>query len=251
MHTHSSYSEDSETPLEQMIQRAEELGIEGIAITEHVDFNPADRGYLFFEEDSYSKELEGLRRIHSRGIQILKGVEFDAPHLYREQFHHISKGDYDVILGSVHMIDDKFVGDNSLLERMSLDDLFNKYYKQLLDLVRFGGFDVLAHFDFPKRYYRQNILSETMAEKILRTMIEGDIALEINTSPLRKGYRESSPGQDIVQKYADLGGRKITIGSDAHIPEDIVKDFDFVFRMLSAIPSLRAGYYRKRNFTGI
>ena len=36
-HMHSSFSADSDTPMESMIQRAIELGIQGITFTEHLD----------------------------------------------------------------------------------------------------------------------------------------------------------------------------------------------------------------------
>ncbi|MBI9099208.1 MAG: histidinol-phosphatase HisJ family protein [Spirochaetaceae bacterium] len=250
-HTHSNISEDSQATLDSMCRSAIDKGIDIISFTEHVDFNPRDPGYHFFNEQKYSNEIIKMRQKYSDRIQIMKGVEFDAPNLYSREFKQINSGDYDIILGSVHMIDNKFVGDSSLLEKMTLEELFKRYYEQLLDLVRFGGFDVVAHFDFPKRYYMKNILSERIAEEILNTMIEKGIALEINTSPLRRGYHESSPGKDILGKYATLGGTMITIGSDAHIPENIGADFDYAFKLIQSINDLTLGYFKKRVFKAV
>ena len=247
-HNHSNVSEDSQATMESMCRSAIEKKLDIISFTEHVDFNPADLGYLYFDKKRYSQEISQLKQKYSHKIQVMKGIEFDAPNLYPSEFEKVDSGDYDIVLGSVHMIDDKFVGDNSLLDRMPLADLFRKYYEQLLDLVRFGRFDVLAHFDFPKRYYLRNILSESLAEEILKTMIKNEIALEINTSPLRKGYHESSPGHEILAKYAAHGGERITIGSDAHIPEDICADFDYASNLVRSIKGLKSGYFENRRF---
>lgn len=251
MHNHSLFSEDCDAPMELMIQRAIETGLMGIAITEHVDFNPADLGFMYFNEKDYSNEMKTIKEKYSDKIQIFKGAEFDAPHLYPEEFNRINSGDYDVILGAVHMIDDKFVGDKSLLENMSLNELFKKYYEQLLKLVQFGGFDVVAHFDFPKRYYQTSISHESLIDDILRTMVEQNLTLEINTSPLRKAYHESSPDYNIISKYASFGGKRITIGSDAHFPGDIGADFDYAFKLIQSIDGLIPGYFEKRKFKSV
>jgi len=237
--------------MDSMCLSAIEKKVDIISFTEHVDFNPADLGYQFFDEKRYSGEIDRMRITYSNRLSIMKGVEFDAPHLYPKEFKKITDGDYDIILGSVHMMDDKFVGESILLERMSLETLFKRYYEQLLDLVSFGGFDVVAHFDFPKRYYMKNILNETMTEEILKTMIDKGIALEINTSTLRKGYHESSPGRDILEKYAALGGEMITIGSDAHIPEDISAGFDYADNLIQSIKGLKPGYFKNREFKAV
>ena len=248
LHNHSNNSEDSRATLNEMCLGAIDKNIDIIAFTEHIDNNPSDTGYKFFNEKKYSLEIKKIQKRYSESLQILKGAEFDAPHLYTEEFEIITNGDYDVILGSVHLIGDKFIGDVSILERYSLEVLFQKYYEQLLALVQFGGFDVLAHFDFPKRYYKKSYGKENLINEILKTMIKQNIALEINTSPLRKGYHESSPGKEIVSKYASFGGQMVTIGSDAHTPEDIGADFDYVYNLIQSIGGLKTGYFEKREF---
>ena len=41
-------------------------------------------------------------------------------------------------------------------------------------------------------------------------------ALEVNTSGLRQMPRETYPPAAIVARYRELGGRAVTVGSDAH-----------------------------------
>lgn len=233
-----------------MCRRAIQEKLAGIAFTEHVDLNPSDPDFGFYNDNSYSAEIAEMKNRYSESLKILKGIEFGEPHLYKREFEKTVRGEYDVILGSVHMMGDKFVGNDSILSRYShsLESLFTEYYKIMTEMVEFGHFDVLAHFDFPKRYYKKNIFEQNSVMSILETIIEKNIALEINTSPLRKDFHECAPDRDIISLYADLGGTRITIGSDAHIPEDIAADFNHVFTLLEEFPSLIPGYFEKRRF---
>ena len=83
----------------------------------------------------------------------------------------------------------------------------------MLETVRAGGFDTLAHFDLPKRYHR--------------------IAV---------------PDKEILQRYAQLGGTMITVGSDAHCPEDVGAGFDYVQDLLHDFPQFQVGYFEQRHF---
>lgn len=251
MHIHSKISEDSQASPDEICLNAIDKNIEIIAFTEHVDFNPADQGYRFFDPLHYSQEISRIRQRYSDKITILKGGEFSEPHLYKKEFQRLAEENFDVLLGSVHMIDDKFVGDETILEKYSLEKLYLKYYQIMLNMVQFGKFDVLAHFDFPKRYYHQKFLPDGIIEEILSTMIEKNIALEVNTSPLRKNFHESTPDRDILSIYASLGGKRVTIGSDAHFPEDIGADFQYAFDLIDDFKNLIPGYFVQREFTPI
>ena len=53
-------------------------------------------------------------------------------------------------------------------------------------------------------------------EPILRALVESGTALEVNTSGLRHPVGEQYPPPHIVARFHELGGRAVTIGSDAH-----------------------------------
>ncbi len=63
-------------------------------------------------------------------------------------------------------------------------------------------------------------------DKILSYLINREKALELNTAGLRKGMREMNPCRKVISRYRELGGELITIGSDAHSPEEVAADFD-------------------------
>ena len=53
-----------------------------------------------------------------------------------------------------------------------------------------------------------------------------DKALEINVSGLFKGLGETLPAFDEIKRYHDLGGKYITLGSDAHNINDVGRDIE-------------------------
>jgi histidinol-phosphatase (PHP family) len=67
-----------------------------------------------------------------------------------------------------------------------------------------------------------------LIDDIMNELVKRNIALEINSSPIRKGYSEVYPSDAMFEAYLKYGGAKVTIGSDAHRCEEIGQDFDRV-----------------------
>lgn len=65
LHLHSRYSGDNDADPEELVERALERGLDGIAFTEHYSFEA-------------SEPAERLREKYGNGILILRGVEFSA-----------------------------------------------------------------------------------------------------------------------------------------------------------------------------
>lgn len=248
MHCHSHYSEDCEVHLEKMCQSAIDKGLKAIAFAEHVDYNPADKGYGYFQKDDFCRGIASAQQKYGERIKILQGMEFSEPHLYPEEYNKDSQGSWDVIIGSLHMLDDHFVGEPVIQELYKRDQLYIRYFSDMRDMVRSGGFDILAHMDFPKRYHGEPVYHHNLIDEILEELIEKGIALEINTSPLRKGMDACSPDREIIKRYAELGGSRITFGSDAHRQEEIGADYDKVLSFCRDFPALTLGYFEKRIF---
>lgn len=251
LHTHSHFSIDSSASIESMCMGALSKSITCIAFSEHYDLNPNDEGYGFFKPEQFSRAIESARKQFSGQLTILKGVEFSEPHLYPKEFAALNDQEYDVIIGSIHMLQDQYVGAQEILSRYSIEELYEQYFHVMLEAVRFAGFDVLAHFDLPKRYWKQSMTISPVIEEILTALVRSDIALEINTSSLRRGTEESMPNREILKKYAELGGKMVTLGSDAHKPEDVGADFDYAQALLREFPQLEVGYFERRRFKSL
>ena len=103
-----------------------------------------------------------------------------------------------------------------------------------------GEFDSLGHLDLVRRYRPKELGPfDTMAHAeviraILGTLVQRDKAFEINTSPLRRGLDATCPDLTVLRWYKELGGEKLTIGSDAHRPDQVGTGFEVALDMLRA-----------------
>ncbi|ADL52704.1 histidinol-phosphatase HisJ family protein [Clostridium cellulovorans] len=246
-HVHSTFSVDAKDNLEDIVSSAIAKGLKHICFTEHIDHNPKDYGYQFYDFEKYSNEIERLKDKFSSEIQILKGIEFSEPHLYKSEFEKELNRDYDMIMASLHWLGDNFYGEKELLSKYSPEKILEKYFKDLTVIAELGNFDVLAHFDFPRRYYGQVSVDNHLIEDILKFLVRNNIVLEINTSGLRKGYNFTLPNFDIIDMYLNLGGKNVTLGSDAHSREEIGADFGKI-NQFQHFDKLEFGIFKDRQF---
>ena len=80
-------------------------------------------------------------------------------------------------------------------------------------------------------YYSYQKYREIIDE-ILRSLIKKDIGLEINTGGYKYGLGVPNPYKDVILRYRELGGKIITLGSDAHDPQFLAYEFDRVYALL-------------------
>lgn len=224
-HVHSTCSGDGKASIEEMCARAVELGITEIAFTEHLVYNPADICFGTFDLDSYRSQIEAARRKFG-GLTILTGLEFCDPHVYPDELAEARSWGLDIILGSVHWVGDAMISVDSFAG-LDVMETYHQYFDEVLKAVKVGGFDILAHFDLVKRFgaryvgrFRLDPFREQVTA-ILEIMIERGIGMELNTSGLRHPCGEMFPGRETLRLYRKLGGKLITIGSDAHRIEQL------------------------------
>jgi len=58
-------------------------------------------------------------------------------------------------------------------------------------------------------------------EEILKILIQNRKGIEVNTYGLRQSSKQCLPDFDIISFYLQLGGKIITVGSDAHKAADV------------------------------
>lgn len=231
LHIHTAFSCDSDADMEQYVARAIEKKMHMICFTDHVDLNPHDYGYLYYKPEAFLEMCHRLKAQYGDLLNINAGIEFGEPHLYPEQLRELSAYPYDFIIGSIHWIKDMFP-DEKTRARYSAKEFFSIYWEEMLQTVKHGGFDALGHVDFPKRYYGELYYSESKIREIYKRLLEKDMVIEINTSSLRKGLKETMPGLELLEIYKDCGGRYVTIGSDAHEVTDIGADNEFAQKLI-------------------
>ena len=252
VHTHSEFSKDSNVTLKDYVDKAQTIGLKGICFTEHVDQNPEEKYYDFYSHNEFNKSLNILQeslKASKADLLLLKGIEYSEPNLYPEEFRKLTAEDFDMVMAAVHWVNGGFLGSNSIIDNNSKSKIFSLYYKRLLNMVKFGDFDVLAHFDFPRRYLGRETKKDFHEEKynILQEIIKQDIVIELNTSSIRKAGLELMPARDILLMYKNLGGEKVVLGSDAHLISDLAADIGLA-KAISDEMGLISGYFKERKF---
>jgi histidinol-phosphatase (PHP family) len=205
---------------------AVERGIAELAITDHIDFDPR---WPNFGPDIRERERtvrEAAERWGPRGVAIRFGLEVSYE-IRREQEirEHLARHAYDFVIGSVHVTAESpyFVSSVAAwVEGKSLPAIVAPYFDEVEAAVRTGLFDALGHIDVVKRYVMPHVMPAAFAgapelyEPILRALVDTGTALEVNTSGLRQRSRETYPPPAIVAMFRELGGERVTAGSDAH-----------------------------------
>lgn len=251
-HMHSEFSIDSDVPVAIRCERAIELGLTEICVTDHADFVPKSRSNGYYRPDAYFAEVERCRAMYGDRVTLRAGVEIGEWHIYTERATALAESyPYDFILGSLHRVGEETVMVPDYFHPRSELEAYEAYYTELLVMVRHGEFDVIAHLDVPKRYgftVHNRYVSleyEGMIREVLRAAIERGIGLEINTGTARRTVGEPSPDLEVLHWYRDLGGEIVTVGSDAHRTEDMAYGFDTAAAMLQA-----AGFHAITGYEG-
>lgn len=236
-HMHSSFSADSETPMEKMIEKSILLGLSGICFTEHYDPDyPVTPDHASFPLDfqSYRNTFSLLKESFSEQISLNFGIELGLqPHL-KDQFHTlVTEYPFDFVIGSSHVVHRKDPYYPSYYAQRSEDESYREYFESIAENVHiFSDIDVYGHLDYVVRYgpnqnkYYSYSKYEDIIDEILKILVEKGIGMEVNTGGFHYGLGQPNPCTDIIKRYREFGGEIITIGADAHKPEFIGYDFN-------------------------
>ena len=114
------------------------------------------------------------------------------------------------------------------------EQILTDYFKGLIQACSELPCDKICHLDAALRHLPDISFTprhRELIEQLLRLMQHNNIALEINTSGIRK--RDFPyPAADILSRAAELGLR-FTVGSDAHSPAHVGSGFDQLQQLCS------------------
>ena len=262
-HIHCKYSDDSEEDLEKIIETAINKGIGEICFTDHVDYGIKLDKDVFEKIDenakkdwikkigridlnvdylNYFKEIEELREKYKDKITIRQGLEFGMQVHTIKDFQKLFdkyKEKFDFVILSCHQVNDKEFWTNEFQKGKSIDEYNAEYYEEIYRVMnRYSDYSILGHLDHIQRYNETIYPFEKSREiivKILKKVIEDNKGIEVNTSSFRYGLKELTPERDILKLYHELGGKIITIGSDAHKAENVGEHIPYIQEELKKI----------------
>lgn len=246
-HLHSSFSGDSQTPMEEMVLRGISLGLTRMCFTEHMDMdyvysNPKDKGIFELNTDSYLYEFIRCKEKYAPEIKLLLGVELGIqPHLKQRLALYAQSYDFDFIIASSHLCNGKDPYYPSFFDGRSDEEAYREYFSSILENIKaFGNFDVYGHLDYVVRYGKTRDTDycydkyKDLLDPILKAVLEAEKGIEINTGAINYGLRDLNPCSEILRRYRQLGGEIITVGSDAHRPDALAKGFERAAQILKS-----------------
>lgn len=234
-HVHTAYSDDSDYPMEAVIQDAIRMGMQEICITDHVDYGvkiewdevdlPSNAGKKQnVNYPAYFEEIRTLRAKYARKIVIKQGMEFGIQTHTIPEFQRLyASYPFDFIILSCHQVENKEFWTQEFQTGRPQREYNERYYSEILNVIRqYKDYSVLGHLDLIKRYdnageYPFANVADIIIE-ILKTAIYDGKGIELNTSTIRYGLKEWMPSWSILKLYRELGGEILTIGSDSHTP---------------------------------
>ena len=226
-HLHTDLSPDSDVPIDVYAALAVERGIAELAITDHVDFDSRDPAYDYATfADRERSVRDAAARWAPRGVEIRFGVELTFNRAWEADLRaHLGRHHYDFVIGSVHdWPDSPYIPGRvgTWATGRPLGEVLQPYLAEVVAAAGSGLFDTIGHLDVVRRYLDPIFSSSEifnaveLFEPALRAIVDSGTALEVNTSGYRRGGGEAYPGPPLVTRYRELGGERVTAGSDAH-----------------------------------
>ena len=217
---------------EEYAAHAVKVGLEEIGFSDHAPLvSHEDPSITMNIKDlpEYYQMIEEVRSKYKNELRIKVSIEADFIPGYEDKTKAILDDyPYDYIIGSVHFI--KNWGFDNPNERDAWDEkdvnaVYRDYYELLRLSAQSGMFNIMAHVDLVKKFGHR--ATEDMTDEIQKTakiFKECGVAVEINTSGLRKPAKEMYPALSNLEIYCQAGV-PLTFGSDAHDPNDVGRDF--------------------------
>ena len=231
-HTHSYRCGHAIGTMDEYIESAISKGIEEIGLTDHLHlyFEPParrDPRWAMAEEHyppHYEEMLELRERFRGK-INVRVSVEADYVQGHEDTLRDILDSyEFDYVLGGIHFMDGWLIDDPDQAHRYHEErvaEIYRRYFANVQRAMRLGVFDIIAHFDLPKKFGHlpEEDLSELVAET-LDIAKETDTVLEVSTAGLRKPTGEIYPSKVILDmmRARDI---PIVLSSDSHDPNDV------------------------------
>lgn len=228
-HLHSHFSGDSKTSIEEICQAAISQNLQEIAITDHMDYSyPAIKpDYQLANIEQYLTTIAHYQAQYRGILTIRAGIEIGMePHCLEQCDRMLRQYPFDFVIGSIHEVDGIQASKPAFFAGKTKAQAYEAYYRTILECIKpFDNFDVLGHLDYCKRYCPEpyTVTDHTIAlpliDEILQTLIAKGKGIEVNTSGFRHSSQMCMPHYDIITRYRQMGGTRITIGSDSHRDE--------------------------------
>lgn len=253
-HMHTTLS-DGKGKHEEYIKEAVRKGLGEIGFSDH----------YCFKEEWWSMKFKDIPRMVER-VSLLKGkyeipvklgMEMDFLPGFEGRIRKlIETYPFDYVIGSVHFIGEWQFEDSKKIadyKKWDIDELYKVYFNLVQKAAESGLFDIIGHVDLIKKlgFRAKGDISDILRETA-EVLKKNNVCIEINSSGLERACKEMYPSEKFLRICFD-NGVPITLGSDAHKPEDVGNHFDRALELAKKVGYRKIAVFtkRKRRFAEI
>lgn len=247
IHSHTKLSPDSKAELLDMAQAARATGLQEFCVTDHCDLLDLDGNpQTSFDWPAAKAQFRAVQKELGDGLTLRLGLELgSAPYDPAVARDILAQGgsELDFVLGSLH----SWIGMEDNLD-LSFTDFHGNpaLARKAVELTLTHTwtlvnrcpdcYDSLAHIVYPLRYIHRDGISLTLADyegevrRIFTEVAKTDHALEVNVC---RG-RDLDCWPPLLRWFKECGGELVTVGADAHRPQDVGKGIPQALELIQA-----------------
>jgi histidinol phosphatase-like PHP family hydrolase len=265
-HVHTALSRCGRSPIEEYAAAVDagRCGLVGFA--EHIDLHPWGGSYRYVDAGRYAALVARWRRrgypfLRAAEVDYVPGIEGEvARHLARHRYayaigsvHTVGDGvgvsgppvisgssrrpsragvsGPPVISGSSRQLDR--AGRGAAPGAEELRGVIEAYHEAAARMVGSGLFGVAGHMGVYRRPFGALLeafglgaLADDSDRELARLCARAGLIVEVNTSGLFAPCGATLPGEAFLMEYVRAGGRRLTLGSDAHEAAHVCRGFE-------------------------
>ncbi|MEX1308346.1 MAG: histidinol-phosphatase HisJ family protein [Eubacteriales bacterium] len=245
-HIHSRYSTDSKQDISDICKNAVQANIKEIAITDHIDIDyPYDADFSF-DIDMRNAEIDKEQKNYP-ALAIKKGVEIGLmPKINNDYVNIIRSHPFDFVIASIHIVNGLDPYFPEFFKGKTKEQAYAEYLEATYEGIKdFDDYDVIGHIGYASRFFpgEDKVMRyaehKDLLDSILKKVIKDGKGIEVNTKGIA-GTGDTLPSESILRQYLKLGGERITLGSDAHIPGRVG---DEIYKTAERLKAMGFKYY--------
>lgn len=254
-HIHTKMCGHAYGEMEEYVAAAQRKGLREIGFADHVPMYflaPEQRDLsIAMKEEELPLYVEQVREMQAKfhPFNVKLGLEADfTPGMENELAAILEAYDFDYVLGSIHYIDGWGYDNSQYIseyDKWDLYELYRRYFTILGQAAASGLFDTLAHPDLIKKFgFSPQADIAPLYAGAVQKIAEAGVCIEVNTAGLRAPAGEIYP----QIKFLELCRKNrvpVTLGSDAHHPEQVGAGFKEAMELLRTV-----GYREVVTFSG-
>ena len=247
IHSHTKISPDSRAELSDMARSAVASGLKEFCVTDHCDLLSLEgEPVTFFDWPASKAQYHAVKKELGDSLLLRLGIELGSAVSDPDAARNIiaQGGDeLDFVLGSLHnWIGQEGGRDLSFTSYRDDPELARRAVSSTLDhtwtlVTQYPDcYDSLAHIVYPLRYIHRDGIQLTIQEyeeqvrAIFKEVAKTDHALEVNVC---RGT-DMEPWPPVLAWFKECGGKLVTVGADAHKPEQVAVGIPEALAMLQA-----------------